>query len=191
MRFIKDPNIVQIVVEKSRWKIWTLLRDKGDLTAEEISKIIDKNVSTVYRHLKKLIKAGFVNERETYKKGDQKYTCKIYSAEMTESFFILSEEVEYKIEVERETSILADTVQEVIKNLIAMGVGPNADNESETRKLLRKILLKQSKFVGSLKEINGMYDHHFEVTRRILTLLLLEEDDEYKQDILHLKKLLS
>ena len=36
MKFIKDPNVVQVVVEKSRWQIYTLLRDKGELTAEEI-----------------------------------------------------------------------------------------------------------------------------------------------------------
>ena len=58
LQIIRDPNKVALLVEHSRWEIWNLLRE-GRLTADAIAEKVDKNVSTIYRHLKKLIEAGY------------------------------------------------------------------------------------------------------------------------------------
>jgi len=84
LRIIRDPKVVQVIVEKNRWAIWNLLKNEGPMPAEEIAKKFGKNVSTIYRHLKQLIEIGFVNE-EDQRKGNQKYVVKVYSAKRRRS----------------------------------------------------------------------------------------------------------
>ncbi len=197
MQIIRDPKKVQVVIEKNRWAIWTLLKDDGPLPADEIAKIFDKNVSTIYRHLKQLIKAGFVEESDQ-QKGPQKYVVKVYSASLVDAFFILSEEVESKIAAEPgETSYLQDTVPTILNYLQSVGyILKDSNTEEKVKELLRSILLELSHSIGTLFKdqiyLHGLeYDHEFEVMRRFLAMFLVQTDSSFSQQITDLRNLLA
>lgn len=197
MQIIRDPKKVQVVIEKNRWAIWTLLKDNGPLPAEEIAKIFDKNVSTIYRHLKQLIKAGFVEESDQ-QKGAQKYVVKVYSASLVDAFFILSEEVESKIAaVPGEISYLQETVPTILNYLQSVGYTVKDSNtEEKVKELLSSILLELSHSIGTLFRdqtyLHGLkHDHEFEVMRRFLAMFLVQTDSSFYQQITDLRKLLA
>jgi DNA-binding transcriptional ArsR family regulator len=197
LQIIRDPKKVQVVIEKNRWAIWTLLKDEGPLPAEEIAKIFDKNVSTIYRHLKQLIKAGFVEESDQ-QKGPQKYVVKVYSASLVDAFFILSEEVESKIAAEPgETSHLQVVVPKVLNYLQSVGYTvKDLNREAKVNELLSSILLELSHSIGTLFRdqtyLQGLeYNHEFEVMRRFLAMFLVQTDPNFNQQITDLRMLLA
>ncbi len=59
IEIVDDPEIIKIIVEETRSKILKLLRFR-DMTISEIASILNKDVSTIFRHMKKLEKAGIV-----------------------------------------------------------------------------------------------------------------------------------
>ncbi len=59
IEIVDDPEIIKIIVEDTRSKILRLLRFR-DMTISELASILNKDVSTVFRHIKKLEKAGLV-----------------------------------------------------------------------------------------------------------------------------------
>lgn len=196
MQIIRDPKKVQIVIEKNRWAIWTLLKDDGPLPAEEIAKIFDKNVSTIYRHLKQLVQAGFVEESDQ-KKGPQKYVVKVYSASLVDAFFILSEEAESKIAAEPgETSYLQETVPTILRYLQSLGFTiKDSDTEEKVKNLIISILLQLSHSIGTLignqtylQDLE--YNHEFEVMRRFIAMFLVQTDSSYDKKVADLRNLL-
>jgi len=196
LQIIRDPKKVQVVIEKNRWAIWTLLKNDGPLPAEEIAKIFDKNVSTIYRHLKQLIQAGFVEENDQ-QKGPQKYVVKVYSASLVDAFFILSEEVESKIAAEPgETSYLQETVPTILRYLKSLGFTIKRSNtEEEVKELISSILLQLSYSIGTLigdqDHLHGLeYNHEFEVMRRFIAMFLVQTDSSFGQLVIDLRNLL-
>jgi DNA-binding transcriptional ArsR family regulator len=195
LRIIRDPCKVSILVESSRWEIWNILKNEGPLTAERISEKVNKNVSTIYRHLKKLIEAGFVREDEVQKKGNQKYVVKEYSAELTDAFFLLSEEAENLIASQKETSLLETKVPLLIDDFESLGLIPDSEKDKQRAKeLASNLALGLSKFLGDLMgdrdEFPKEYDHQFEVMRRLLSIFLVQLDDEYNAQAEELRKIL-
>ena len=194
MRIIRDPKKVEVVVEKSRWELWSLLRNEGQMTAEKLADKLNKNVSTIYRHLKKLIDAGFVKEHNI-QKGKQKYIIKEYSAQLTDAFFILSEEAESLIASQPgEISYLQDTVPIILSYFKSLGFSLEKEEEAKTKDIMTKILIKLSLFVGDLigEEAASvlMYDHEFEVMRRFLAMFLTQIDEEFDKQVADLRQLL-
>lgn len=196
LRIIRDPNKVAILVESSRWEIWNILKNDGPLTAESVSEMVNKNVSTVYRHLKKLIEAGFVKEKDVQKKDDQKYVVKEYSAELVETLFLLSEESEKLIASEKETSLLEETIPQVMNIFDHLGLSPTIEEEKRQRALdlMNSLTVKLGVYLGELMgdrdEFPKEYDHQFEVMRRFLAIFLAQLDEEYNSQAEELRKIL-
>ena len=194
MKIIRDPKKVSQLVEASRWEIWNLLKDKGRLTAENIASEVDKNVSTVYRHLKKLIDAGFVKEHDV-QKGKQKYIVKEYSAEMTDAFFLLSEEAERLIASEDENSLLDVRIPLLLDYFSDLGFSPASEKEkARAKELMGKLSINLSKYLGELmgerNEFPKSYDHQFEVMRRLLAMFLVQINPEYSAHAEELRRIL-
>ncbi len=59
IRVIRDPETFKICMESNRCRIMRLLKD-DDMSVTEISEKMDKNYTTIFRHIKKLEKHGFV-----------------------------------------------------------------------------------------------------------------------------------
>jgi len=195
LRIIRDPNKVAILVESSRWEIWNILKNDGPLTAEVVSEMVNKNVSTVYRHLKKLIEAGFVKEQDVQKKDDQKYVVKEYSAELAEAFFLLSEESEKLIASKKETSLLEETIPLVMNIFDDLGLSPSTEEKKQrSLDLMYSLTIKLGIYLGELMgdrdEFPKEYDHQFEVMRRFLALFLAQLDEEYNSQAEELRKIL-
>ncbi len=75
IEIVDDPDKIKIIIEETRSKILRLLRFR-DMTISEIASILNKDVSTIYRHIKKLEKAGFVKitgERKTHNVPEKIY----------------------------------------------------------------------------------------------------------------------
>ncbi len=195
LKIIRDPNKVAILVESSRWEIWNILKNEGPLTAEIISGKVDKNVSTIYRHLKKLIEAGFVNEYDVQKQGHQKYLVKEYSAKLTDAFFLLSEEAESLIASQKETSLLDAKFPHLMNDFEYLGLTPETEEQKErARELVSSLSIGLSKFLGELMgdrdEFPKSYDHQFEVMRRLLAIFLTQLDEDYNAKVRELRKIL-
>ncbi len=196
MQIIRDPKKVITVLEKNRWAIWTLLKNDGPLPAEEIAKIFEKNVSTIYRHLKQLINAGFVEESDQ-QKGPQKYVVKVYSAALVDAFFILSEEAESEIAAEPGgTSYLQETVPTIFRYLESLGFKiKDTKNEEKVIELISSILLHLSNSIGNLvgdqTYLHGLeYNHEFEVMRRFIAMFLVQTDTVFDKQVADLRELL-
>jgi DNA-binding transcriptional ArsR family regulator len=60
---ITEPEKVKVLSEGTRLKILQLLRDRP-MTVNELSDILGKDRTTIYRHIKMLENAGLVEELE-------------------------------------------------------------------------------------------------------------------------------
>lgn len=194
LKIIRDPNKVALLVEHSRWEIWNLLKDEGRLTADTIAEKVGKNVSTIYRHLKKLIEAGFVQEHDV-QKGKQKYFVKEYSAELVDAFFLLSEESEALIASQDETSLLDARIPLLLEDFKHLGMIPSTKEEEERAKdLISNLSIQLSRFLGELmgdrNEFPTTYNHQFEVMRRLLAVFLTQLDSKYSTQAEELRKIL-
>ncbi|GAB6103234.1 ArsR family transcriptional regulator [Thermococcus atlanticus] len=58
---ITEPERVKILSENTRFRILELLRERP-MTINELTEILDRDRTTIYRHIKTLEKAGFVEE---------------------------------------------------------------------------------------------------------------------------------
>ncbi|MDP8011381.1 MAG: ArsR family transcriptional regulator [Thermoplasmata archaeon] len=87
---ISDPVIIKIAMEKTRNSILQALKIR-EMSVEDLSIILGKDTSTIFRHIKKLENAGLVKEckKERRKKGYTSLytrTAKIFVIS-TDSFF--------------------------------------------------------------------------------------------------------
>lgn len=63
----EDPEDLKIGLERTRKNILDLLKVKG-MTISQIAEALDKDQSTIYRHIKKLEDAGFIEVKDEKKK---------------------------------------------------------------------------------------------------------------------------
>ena len=70
LEVIYDPPIIKIAMEKTRNAILQALKIR-EMSIEDLSFLLDKDPSTVYRHVKKLEEAGLIlpAKKEKRKKG--------------------------------------------------------------------------------------------------------------------------
>jgi DNA-binding transcriptional ArsR family regulator len=59
VQLIRDPKAIRVATESTRRKILSLLRLRG-MTVSEVAAILEKDQSTIYRHMEKLRDAGLV-----------------------------------------------------------------------------------------------------------------------------------
>ncbi len=61
IRVIDDPAVIKLVTDETRRAILELLR-VNRLTVAQLTSILEKDQSTVYRHVEKLLKAGLIEQ---------------------------------------------------------------------------------------------------------------------------------
>lgn len=82
IKIIRDINVIKIGIEETRMKILALLR-LNNLTVSQIADTLGKDQSTIYRHIEKLEKNGYVypsGERKTHHIPEKVYsrTAKVF-----------------------------------------------------------------------------------------------------------------
>ncbi len=115
IEIVEDPEKIKIIIEETRRKILSLLRFR-DMTISELASILDKDISTIFRHIKKLEKYGFV--RVTGERKLHNVPEKIYGR--TARTFILAPEGYFKSE-ELIKKFRKRKIEGVVQNLNSMG----------------------------------------------------------------------
>ncbi len=76
IRLIRDPKAIRVATESTRRKILSLLRVRG-MAVSQLADLLEKDQSTVYRHMEKLQEAGLVvpsGERKVHHIPEKVYT---------------------------------------------------------------------------------------------------------------------
>lgn len=61
IKIIDDPEVIKLVTDETRRAILELLR-VNNLSVSQMTSILEKDQSTVYRHVEKLLKAGLIEQ---------------------------------------------------------------------------------------------------------------------------------
>ncbi|MFW5945502.1 MAG: ArsR family transcriptional regulator [Candidatus Natronoplasma sp.] len=137
VKVVRDPDDVKVAIEDTRSDILSLLR-VNDMTITRIAENLNKDHSTIYRHIKKLQEAGYVKEISQMK--DNHIPKKVYTR--TADAFLLSptsidggEPSELMMDWETENA------RKILELLEIMGYSVNA-NEEEMVDILSKIFVE-------------------------------------------------
>ncbi len=165
IEIVDDPEKIKIIIEETRSKILHLLRFR-DMTISELASILNKDISTIFRHIKKLEKAGLVKvtgERKLHNVPE-----KIYGR--TARTFLLAPESYRKDEMIEKFS--RRKMEKLIKALESIGYHVKEKGQ------LMELLLHLDEI--SIKDLENLkMDVGWNTIARLRTLLiLLNMDDE-------------
>ncbi|MFW6041056.1 MAG: ArsR/SmtB family transcription factor [Thermoplasmatota archaeon] len=147
VKVVRDPSAVKLAIEDTRSNILSLLRVK-DMTISQLTESLDKDQSTIYRHIKKLEESGFIESVGS--KKEHHIPEKLYGR--TASLFLLApssidtgQPSEIMIEWERKHS------ERIIELLSVMGY--NTDETENIKENLSEILLEfERRVVNPIEE---------------------------------------
>ncbi len=110
IEIVSDPDVIKLITEETRSKILRLLRFR-DMTISELSSILNKDISTIFRHIKKLEKAGLVSvtgERKIHNIPEKVYGRTI------KTLFLAPEAYERSAFIRRLQEKSAETIKEAL-----------------------------------------------------------------------------
>jgi len=113
IEIVDDPEKIKIIIEETRSKILHLLRFR-DMTISELASILNKDVSTIFRHIKKLEKAGFVKvtgERKLHNVPE-----KIYGR-TARTFFLAPESYKKDVMIEKFNRRRMETLLKALESI--------------------------------------------------------------------------
>ncbi len=127
VKVVRDPEDVKLALDDTRSDILSLLKVK-DMTLSQMTDSLDKDHSTIYRHVKKLEEAGYLEE--VGEQRDHHIPKKIYSR--TANAFLLNpssidegEPADLMIEWERENA------ERLLNFLTVMGYSIEEEEKEE------------------------------------------------------------
>ena len=112
---VNDPKLIKVITESTRSKILSLLRI-NNLSISQLSELIGKDQSTIYRHIKKLESSGIVvpvGERKVH------HIPEVVYGRVAKTYIIVPE-----IESDRPSTVVyykRETIKNVMSILEAMG----------------------------------------------------------------------
>lgn len=135
IKVIRDPEIIEIALEENRRKILSLL-SVSSMTVSQLVDILEKDQSTIYRHIEKLLSAGLI-----YVAGERKRSHipeKVYAR--TAGVFILSPDLEEKKESHVHLEFRKQQVSSLAKIFYGMGILKilNTEVEEELHKFIER-----------------------------------------------------
>ncbi len=113
IEIVSDPEVIKLITEETRSKILRLLRFR-DMTISELSSILNKDISTIFRHIKKLEKAGLVKvtgERKVHNIPEKVYGRTI------KTIFLAPEAYERSAFIRRFKEKHAEAVKEALSEI--------------------------------------------------------------------------
>lgn len=182
IKIIRDPRAIVIGMEKNRREILKLLRF-SDLTVSQITEILDKDESTIYRHIKKLEEVGLVSvvgKRKRYHIPEKVYgrSSNLYIFAMDEK----APEKEVKIKEDYEREMIGDAIEH-LKNL-----NYTVKDEEKTVNLLLNLFKKLRHGWNEQLENKNL---DLEMYRRLFTINLIlkaEKNEKIKETIQKIAK---
>jgi len=173
---LKDPEKIKVVVDETRRNILSLLRF-NDLTVSQMADILQKDQSTIYRHMNKLEEAGFVEVRG--EKKTHHIPEKIYSR--TAHFFILVPESEETSKILEKYS--AKRMEQLYNLMKKMGASIVIDGTTitEGRRFLATL---RSELFKEYEEIDEPLDIiMLKKLELFLILLRMEENTDFRERV--------
>lgn len=182
VKVIHDLDSIKTCIEDTRNKILSLLK-VNDMTISQLAEALNKDQSTIYRHIKKLEEAGFVlvsGERKVHHIPEKKYG-------RTAGIFLLAPK---SMESEEAPDIALEWERkqvEKILNILSM-VGYDCEGDDE-------IISDLTEFFAGLTEklklnLDNIDEEVGEITfptlfrlQLILSMLEIENDDDFKERI--------
>ncbi len=177
---ISEPERIKVLAEETRFEILHLLK-MGPMSIGELAMMLDRDRTTIYRHIKTLEKAGFVEE--IGQEGNER----IY-ARTARIFMIRPEKDEKEVEEIREKyfGIEAEAILNLLKH-----VGFCVEDERRFVKLMEKILREidenSKEYLEELKQIDIT---EVEFLYLMNTLVLLNSP-KFQKEITEIRKLLK
>jgi len=127
IEIVDDPEKIKIIIEETRSKILNLLRFR-DMTISELASILNKDISTVFRHIKKLERAGFV--KVTGERRLHNVPEKIYGR-TARTFILAPESYKKDVAIEKFSKKRMETLIKALKS-----IGYTVKNKRELMELL-------------------------------------------------------
>lgn len=180
VKVIHDLDSIKICIEDTRSKILSLLR-VNDMTISQLAEALNKDQSTIYRHIKKLEEAGFVivsGERKVHHIPEKKYG-------RTAGIFLLApKSMESKGSPEIALEWERKQVEKIVNILKMVGYDCEEDEEviSDLTELFAGLTEKVKLNLDNIDEEVGeiTFPTLFRL-QLILSLLEIENDDEFQE----------
>jgi len=182
VKVVRDPDHVKVAIEDTRSDILSLLR-VNDMTITQLAENLNKDHSTIYRHIKKLEDAEYIEEIEQMKENH--IPKKVYTR--TADAFLLSptsidggEPSDLTMDWERENA------KKILELLEIMGYSVDEDEE-ETIDILSNIFAElKEKVSDPIEEAEDeIGEISFPILMRLeLLMFLLEKrkDEEIEEE---------
>ncbi|MFW6375750.1 MAG: ArsR/SmtB family transcription factor [Thermoplasmatota archaeon] len=166
--------------EDTRQEIVQLLQGH-EMTIAQISEIIGKDHSTVYRHMKKLEKAGFVEV--CGEKTDKRFPEMVYRR--TSETFILMPESDDITKNKLNYELRKDSLEMCLK-MLENGGYEGVYNKENIRELTDFMVKVSDKTVDFLEEHSGdmnFNSYAFHVFEIIMMMLRVNKDEEFRKEV--------
>ncbi len=177
VKVVRDPERVKLAIEDTRSDILSLLR-VNDMTLSQMAESLNKDHSTIYRHVKKLEKAGYLEEVGEIK--DHHIPKKVYSR--TANVFLLSprsidgrDPSEIGMDWERRNA------EKILSLLDVMGYDIEDKEEALIEEISRFFIELQERVtepIGKIEEDIGEISYPLLLRFKLLLFLLEEKEDE-------------
>jgi len=167
IRFIEDPDTIKVAIDPTRRKILELLRF-NDLTVSQMVDVLGKDQSTIYRHVEKLLKAGFIEqsgERKEHHIPEKVYGRTARMFFLAPGFGALSNE-----------EIIEKHRKEIYHKTFRLMKKIGYETTGETQEASKEMYTYIESLVQSkIKELGPEQDLDFEIMRRLRTSIILIE----------------
>ncbi len=180
MKIFKDPSKIKVVQEDTRREIVQLLQGH-EMTISQISEIMDKDHSTVYRHMKKLEKAGFVEV--CGEKTDKRFPEMVYRR--TSETFILMPDSDDIAKDQMNYELRKDSLEMCLK-LLEKGGFEGVYTEENIKELTDFMVDLSDETVDFLEENSGdmnFNSYAFHVFEIIMLMLRVNRDEEFRKEV--------
>ncbi len=176
LKVISNPEAIKVGMEKNREKILELLKI-NDMTISQISEALGRDQSTIYRHVRKLEEAGFVEicgERREHHIPERVYG-------RTADFYLLApDSMQADIPENAGVHWNEENAEMTIRNLCNLGIDcEDLDGTVEKTVNVFKNLHKDfSNFVQEKKDEELYHVDFFGILRMKLLYLLIEMEND-------------
>ncbi len=138
VKVVRNPEHVKLAIEDTRSDILSLLR-VNEMTISQIAENLEKDHSTIYRHIKKLEEAGYVKEKSI--SGDEHLHKKVYTR--TADAFLLSPS---SIDEEEPSNMMMDwereNAEKILEFLEVMGYSIDLEDKDELIEILSELFVE-------------------------------------------------
>ncbi|MCK5038913.1 MAG: winged helix-turn-helix transcriptional regulator [Thermoplasmata archaeon] len=178
IRVIDDPKIIKLLIDETRRAILELLR-LNDLTVDQMASILEKDQSTIYRHVEKLLNAGIIEQ--TGEKKIHHIPKKMYGR--TAKLFFLAPGADAVPEKDELLKIWENTSGTIATLLEQIGYEGDGDHAEHAKAVFLEIEKVVSEKMKDLKPDSNMSFYMVWKLQTAIMMLEMERDPELKKKI--------